>query len=44
MWLVVLAILIILWLANGQKFSWFETRDDQDEQNTMRFQENRFVV
>ena len=40
-WLFLIVILVILWLLRRQ--SGFETRDDQDDQNTARFQENRVV-
>jgi hypothetical protein len=41
-WLFLIVILLVLWLLSRRQ-SWFETRDDQDDQNTTRFQENRIV-
>lgn len=42
-WIWLLLILFTIVLLNRQ-YSLFVTRDDQDDQNTKRFQANRFVV
>jgi len=40
-WLIILVILLVLWLLARR--SNYETRDVQDDQNTARFQQDRFV-